>query len=142
MPHVTLAAWAACTLSAVALLGCAPAPGAASGSTVATASRSPSQCFRSDQVRNFRTEGQTKLYVRSIRDEVFEINTAGGCWDISSALSIAVAPTAGGLDRICPGDPVRIYVPNGAPGQQTCRAFVTKSLTEEEVAALPARARP
>jgi hypothetical protein len=73
---------------------------------------------------------------------VFQINTSGGCWSLDSAISIAVRPTAGGSNNICVGDPVAIVVPNANPGQGSCRAFVTKSLTAEEVAALPDRVRP
>ena len=127
-------------LTASSMAACAPVAGPAS--TGAGDDRTVARCFRTDQVRNFRVDGSTNLYIRSLRDDVFHINTAGGCWDLDSAISIAVLPTGGGSDTVCVGDPVRVLVPNSSPGRGACRAFVTKSLNAEEIAALPDRARP
>lgn len=131
-------ALAASTAAAMGLSACAPAAATA----VADGEKTTARCFRTDTVRNFRADRQSDLYIRSLRDDVFQINTSGGCWDLDSALSIAVTPTVGGSDTVCVGDPVHILVPSADPGRRTCRAFVTKSLTAEEVAALPDRARP
>ncbi|MAL57919.1 MAG: hypothetical protein CL682_12385 [Brevundimonas sp.] len=129
----------ACLLTGAALTGCAaPAP----QKTLAEAGAEAARCFRTDQVRNFRAERPANLYVRSVRGDVFEINTSGGCWDLDSAISIAITPTAGVSENVCVGDPVNILVPSATPGNRTCRAFITRSLTEAEVEALPDRARP
>ncbi|EDX79317.1 MAG: hypothetical protein B7Y85_09535 [Brevundimonas sp. 32-68-21] len=133
-------ALAASTVAAMSLSACAPA--ATRAAAAADGEKSVARCFRTDSVRNFRTDRQSDLYIRSLRDDVFQINTSGACWDLDSAVSIAVTPTLGGSDTVCVGDPVQIIVPNADPGRRTCRAFVTKSLTAEEVAALPDRARP
>lgn len=134
-------ALAASTVAAMSLSACAPAATKAAAAS-ADGDKSVARCFRTDSVRNFRTDRQSDLYIRSLRDDVFQINTSGACWDLDSAVSIAVTPTLGGSDTVCVGDPVQIIVPNADPGRRTCRAFVTKSLTAEEVAALPDRARP
>jgi hypothetical protein len=126
-------------LTATSMAACAPVTDTSAGTGEA---RAEARCFRTDSVRNFRTEGSTNLYIRSLRDDVFHINTGGGCWDLDSATSIAVLPTGGGSDTVCVGDPVRILVPGASPGHGACRAMVTKSLNAEEVAALPDRVRP
>lgn len=131
-------AFVSSTAVALCLTACAPA-----ATTTATTGEQAStvRCFRTDGVRNFRVD-RSDLYVRSLRDDVFLINTSGGCTDLDSALSIAIVPTSGGSDNVCVGDPVRIVAPGSSFGSGACRAFVTKSLTEEDVAALPSRARP
>ncbi len=134
------ASLAASTLTALTLSACAPATQTATAE--AQGATKIARCFRTDSVRNFRTDRQSDLYIRSLRDDVFQINTSGACWDMDSALSIAVTPTLGGSDTVCVGDPVQIIVPNADPSRRSCRAFVAKSLTAEEVAALPDRARP
>ena len=129
---------AAGAVAALSLSACAPATTAtATGEQASTA-----RCFRTDSIRNFRVDRQSDLYIRSQRDDVFLINTSGGCTDLDSALSIAILPTTGGSDTVCVNDPVRIIAPGSSFGSGSCRAFVTKSLTAEEVAALPDRARP
>jgi Family of unknown function (DUF6491) len=127
------------TAAALSLSACAPA---ATTAAAAEGKTSTARCFRTDNIRNFRVDRQSDLYIRSLRDDVFLINTAGGCHDLDSAISIAVTPTAGGSDNVCVGDSVHVLVPGSSFGPGACRAFVTKSLNAEEVAALPSRARP
>jgi Family of unknown function (DUF6491) len=129
----------ASTAATLSLSACAPA---ATTAAVAEGETSTARCFRTDNIRNFRVDKQSDLYIRSLRDDVFLINTAGGCPDLDSAISIAVTPTVGGSDNVCVGDSVHVIVPGSSFGSGTCRAFVTKSLNAEEVAALPSRARP
>lgn len=131
-------AFVSLTTVALCLSSCAPA-----ARTTATAGEqtSTARCFRTDSIRNFRAD-RSALYVRSLRDDVFLINTSGGCLDLDSTLSIAIVPTSGGSDNVCVSDPVRIIAPGSSFGSGSCRAFVTKSLTAEEVAALPSRSRP
>ncbi len=134
--NITLAA---STVAALSLSACAPAATTAAG---VEGDASTARCFRTDSIRNFRVDRQSDLYIRSLRDDVFLINTAGGCTDLDSAMSIAVTPTIGGPDNVCVGDTVRVLVPNSSIGSGPCRAFVTKSLNAEQIAALPSRARP
>lgn len=121
------------------LSACAPASHAVDGDAVASTT---ARCFRTESIRNFRADSRSDLYVRSNRDDVFHISTNGGCWDLDTAYSVAILPPLGGTNTICVGDMVRIVVPNTSPARGVCRATVAKSLTAEEVAALPDGSRP
>lgn len=132
---------AAVAALALAVVSCAP-----TADTVETAdggARPERQCFSVEQVRNFR-EGETGLlYIRAARDEVFELNTAGGCLDLNVATSLAITadpPLAG--SRVCTGDWARINLPGSSAPMAACRARVVRVLTPEQVAALPSRHRP
>jgi len=134
------------TLSAVAALlaaSCAPTAGTGTDGDRADA-RPERQCFSPDQVRNFRQGRMGQLYVRAMRDDVYELNASGGCTDLDFAQRLAItadgAALAGG--RLCTGDWARITVPGSASSLQTCRARVSRVLTAEEVAALPSAQRP
>ena len=129
----------ALSLSATAFSGCAPAAGTPAVGT--NDAKTAARCFRTDSVRNFRVDRQSDLYIRSLRNDVFLVSS-GGCPDLDSAISIALTPTSGGSDNLCVGDPVRVIVPGSTMGRDACRAFVTKSLSADEVAALPDSARP
>ncbi|HEV2083097.1 MAG TPA: DUF6491 family protein [Brevundimonas sp.] len=100
-------------------------------------------CFIPDTVRNFRPEGDARVYVRAGRNEVYELGS-GFCRGLSSARSLALSAGAGG-GRSCVGDSVEIAV--SGPGLQgendsRCRARVVRRLTEAEIAALEPRLRP
>ena len=131
--------------AAVALGACAPTTDGADRPT-RTASTSPErQCFSVTQVRNFRQGGTGTIYLRSGRNEVYEINNAGGCFELDFANQLAILPDGAGLagDRVCSGDAARIILASGGPGgRDVCRVRVTKRLTDAEVAALPDRQRP
>ena len=101
------------------------------------------QCFYGDQVRNFRAGGHSQLYIRSMRDQVFELNASGGCTDLEFTHRIAITPDPGlGGGRICTGDWARITLPDSSAPVRTCRARVSRTLTPEEIAALPDAHRP
>lgn len=121
------------------LAACAPTPSGVSDG-VETASR---PCFYTDQVRNFRTASDNVLYLRDNRNTVFQLDSAGGCWDIGSQYALTITPyLGGGTSRVCVGDDARIGLATSGPGPRTCRARVTRTLSEEQVAALPSRDRP
>ncbi len=127
----------------VPLASCAPV--ADGGAAVDSAAAGPGrQCFSADQVRNFRAGGAGRLYVRVIRGQVFELNSSGGCTDLDFANQIAITPDVGALggSRICTGDAARITLPAASAPVRTCRAWVSRQLTEAEVSALPAVDRP
>lgn len=132
---------AALAVMTVLAAGCAPTAdtGVAGDSAAARPER---QCFNADQVRNFRQGASGQLYVRAMRDQVFELNTSGGCMDLDAAnrLAITADPMVG--SRICTGDWARITLPGSASPVNTCRARVERILSAEEVAALPAAHRP
>ena len=105
--------------------------------------RSVTRCFNTDQVRNFRTGNAGQLYLR-MRDQVFELNTSGGCTELDIAQRLSITPFGAGLSggRICTGEWAQITVPGSAPALGACRARVDRVLSEEEVAALPSAHRP
>lgn len=130
-----VAAMAALTAS------CAPVDGAGPGDSASA--RPERQCFNTDQVRNFRQGESGRLYVRSLRNHVFELNTSGGCLDLDMAHQLAItADLPVGGSRVCTGDWARITLPSSAIPGSTCRALVDRALTAEEVAALPDAHRP
>ena len=135
----------ACLAAATAVAACAPvtpaAPGAAAAGAAATSAR---PCFFSSQIRNFRSDRNQRIYVRTGRDEVFELVTTGACLDLDSAIGIALVQRFGaGSDRLCPSDQVDVIVSHPSPIHRgPCLARVERRLTAEEVAALPERSRP
>lgn len=131
---------AAVAAMAVLTASCAPVDGAVPGNASARPER---QCFSTEQVRNFRQGESGRLYVRALRDQVFELNTSGGCMDLDVAhrLAITADPPLGG-SRICTGDWARITLPGSSAPSNMCRARVDHVLTAEEVVALPSAHRP
>ena len=128
--------------AAVALTAsCAPNGDMAAAGAAAGPER---QCFYADQVRNFRAGDSGQLYIRVMRDQVFELNSSGGCTDLDFTHRLAITPEPASLagGRICTGDWARITLPASSAPVQTCRARVSRVLTPEEVAALPNAHRP
>lgn len=123
----------------VALAACAPTEGAAPDAQSASAD-APRACFLPQQVVNYRTARNRTVYVRTIGDDVFEIDAAG-CFDLESSFGLAITPSFGVNDRLCVGDGARITL-SGPSAQNPCQARVVRALTEEAVAALPGRDRP
>lgn len=110
--------------------------------TPAPAPASPErQCFSPQQVENFRTTGSNTLYVRAGHSTVYELNATGDCTDLDGANQLAIVPELG-LSRLCSGDWATIAVPGSARPVERCRVQISKVLSAEEVAALPARNRP
>lgn len=135
MRPLTLAALGAVTT--LALTACASGAGPDANDVSGGSAR---QCFYPSQATNFREGDVQSLYVRSGRDEVFELQSTGFCRDIDSALSIAIQPLYSAGDRLCTGDDAAILT--GGSNSGPCRVRVVKKLTAEEVAALPSRQRP
>ena len=137
-----LIACPAVAVAAAALASCAPMSdmGGAGGD----GARPMTQCFSGEQVRNFRAGGVGQLYIRVMRDQVFELNSSGGCTDLDFTPRLAITPDVGSLagGRICTGDWARITLPASSAPPQTCRARVARVLTEAEIAALPDAHRP
>lgn len=125
---------------ALALAACAPTEGAAPGAQSASAD-APRTCFLPQQITNYRSARNRTVYVRTIGDDVFEIDAAG-CFDLDASFGLAITPSFGVNDRLCVGDGARITLSSPSAGQNPCMARVVRSLTPEEVAALPGRDRP
>lgn len=123
----------------IAAGGCAPGPNL--NREAQTAAARP--CFYPNQVRNFRASSDGILYVRDTRGAVYQLDSTAGCWDIGSQFALTITPyLGGGSDRLCVGDEARIGLTSSGFGPRSCRARVTRVLSEEQVAALPSRDRP
>lgn len=118
---------------------CAPTGATAPGERTARADR---PCFYTDQVRNFANGPTQVIYVRSNRNEVFELRSAGLCRDLDNAIMVGLAPLSGSSSRSCTGDWVQAVLPPSSIGDSPCRLQVVKRLTAEEVEALDGRYRP
>jgi len=137
-----LISWPAVAAAAALTASCAPTGDMAARG--ADGARPVTQCFNGDQVRNFRAAGPGQLYIRVMRDQVFELNSSGGCTDLDFTHRLAITPEGGALagGRICTGDWARITLPGSAAPVQSCRARVSRVLSEAEIAALPDAHRP
>lgn len=125
--------------SAVAgLAACAPMEGPAQNGPPGARS----QCFDAATLRNYRSVQGRTLYVRSGRDEVFELQSVGACNDLDGAVGISLEPSFGSITRLCVGDGADVRTRGGPAPSSPCRVRVTRMLTETEVAALPDRDRP
>lgn len=131
-------------IAAVAALtaSCAPTPDMTGPG--GDGARPMTQCFSPEQVRNFRAGDTGQLYIRVMRDQVFELNSSGGCTDLDFTHRLAITPDVGALagGRICTGDWARITLPASSAPVRTCRARVSRVLSEAEIAALPDAHRP
>lgn len=124
------------------LTACAPMSDATG--PAAEGGASARQCFNVSQVNNFRQGRHNQIFLRVGRGDVYEMNSMGGCSDLDFANRLTVTPDIGGAagTRLCTGDSARIFVPGSNLPPSACRARVTRKLTDEEVAALPANQRP
>ena len=117
------------------LAACAPTTERAEGEIPARAR----QCFNIQQVDNFRQGRTDQVFLRVGRNDVYELNAAGGCVDLDFAFRLAIVPDMGGIgsSRLCTDDWARVIVPGSTSPASTCRVRVSRKLTEEEIAALP-----
>lgn len=122
------------TLGAGAGAACAPtAPGMAQ----TAAAR---ECFFVHEAESFASSDDRHVYVRTGRDEVFELSTFG-CSNADWTHEIGIAARGGG-SSICSSMDAELIVP-GLPGdRRTCPVTGVRRLNEAEVAALPEDARP
>ncbi|MDP3803239.1 DUF6491 family protein [Brevundimonas sp.] len=122
------------------LAACAPtADGGAGGSEAPPRAR---QCFSVSQVTNFRPGRPDQVFLRAGHDDIYELNAAGGCPDLDFANRVALVPDGGTVGtRLCTDDWARVVLPDSA-STSVCRVRISRKLTAEEVAALPANQRP
>lgn len=130
-------------LSAAALLTVSCAPTAGTGERAEAPPRSR-QCFTTQQVTNFRQGRPDQVFLRVGRNDVYELNTAGGCRDLDFANRLAIVSDMGGLggSRVCTDDWARLIVPGSVSAAEVCRVRISRKLTAEELEALPANYRP
>jgi hypothetical protein len=118
--------------------GCAPTTESADG-----APPRARQCFTVQQVSNFRQGRPDQLFLRVGRSDVYELNAAGGCNDLNFANRLALVSDFGaGGTRLCTDDWARVIVPGTTQSMASCRVRVSRKLTDEDIAALPAAHRP
>jgi hypothetical protein len=124
------------------LAACAPMSGDAT--QTASEARAERQCFNISQVDNFRQGRISEVYLKVGRSDVYRLDAAGGCNDLDFAYRLAILPDGAGLSgsRLCTDDWARLVVPGSTTPASVCRVRVSKRLTTEEVAALPAAYRP
>ena len=119
------------------------APVADGGGMADDAPRRARQCFSVSQVDNFEQGRPDQVFLRVSRNDVYELNAAGGCPDVDFAQRMALIPDGASVGtRICTDDWARIVVPGSTSQNTVCRVRVSRRLTAEEIAALPERHRP
>lgn len=130
-------------LSAVALLASSCAPTDTSETDEARPSLAR-QCFNVQQVTNFRQGRPDQVFLRVGRNDVYELNGAGGCHSIDFATRLAILPDLGGIggSRLCTTDWARLVTPGNTSPAETCRVRISRKLTAEEIEAIPAAHRP
>lgn len=127
-------------LGAVGLGACAPTSGASSAMQGPETADGVQQCFTPNRVVNFKGGEAGEVYLRVHGGAVFAVSSAG-CPDVNRANALSLIPIISVRDRLCVGDTAMITGPQHAPPGQ-CQARIVRSLTEAEIAALPARQRP
>ena len=119
---------------------CAPV---ADGDMAGDAPPRARQCFSVSQVNNFRQGRPDQVFLKVGRNDVYELNAAGGCLDLDFANQMALIPDGGMVGtRLCTDDWSRIVVPGSTNQTSVCRVRVNRKLTADEIAALPPRHRP
>lgn len=101
------------------------------------------QCFSVSQVNNYEQGRPDQVFLRVGRSDVYELNAAGGCPDMDFAQRMALIPDGGTVGtRLCTDDWARVVVPGSTSQTSVCRVRISRKLTAEEIAALPASHRP
>lgn len=122
------------------LTACAPV---ADGDMAGEAPPRARQCFSVSQVDNFQQGRPDQVFLRVGRNDVYELNAAGGCPDMDFAGRMALIPDGGTVgSRLCTDDWARVVVPGSTARTSVCRVRVSRKLTADEIAALPPRHRP
>lgn len=115
----------------------APAPAYVASTSATTEATG---CFYTDQVRNYRTSGDSTLYVRDMRDNVFQLETFD-CRDLADAQSL-VFTSARGQRTICTGDRANLSSASSTSLPSRCQFEVKRIMHASDVAALPRSERP
>lgn len=102
------------------------------------------RCFQPSTARSFRADDERVVYVRSGSSSVFELGIVGTCQGLESAVGISISERYAASRSVCEGDPVELSIVGGptALNGGRCSARVNRSLSADEIAALPDRVRP
>ena len=93
-----------------------------------------------DQVRNFRVDGISRVLLRTNRQDVFEVTLSAGCRDLGTGMSLRITPQIQWMRNLCVGD--RAMISQRTSANRNCAGRVARSLTPEQIEALPGRLRP
>jgi hypothetical protein len=99
------------------------------------------KCFSSRSVTSFATPNEESVYVRVGASSVYRVDLFGPCLNLEYARSLEFR-TRGGGSWICGGNDADLMVPDVAMTVQPCRVTAVHPLSDDELAALPANARP
>jgi hypothetical protein len=100
--------------------------------------QSDRECFWGSQVTGFGDAGPDRAILNIGQRESWELTLAPGCPDVNWALNIGVRSRGG--DRICPGRPADLFVPNASgSGFRRCLVQNVRKLSPEEAAAARGR---
>jgi len=123
------------------LAGCAPTAQTAAEGEAPARSR---QCFSVQQITNFRQGRPDQVFLRVGRNDVYEMNAAGGCGDLDFANRLGLVSDMGaaGGSRLCTDDWARVIVPGSVDRAAVCRVRISRKLTAEEITALPSAYKP
>lgn len=104
----------------------------------------PRYCFNIDQVHGYSTPSNQIFYVQAQHRQIYEVRPVSACrWmDYSEQLEIRPGIGEPSLTRLCEGDAAELHVPGGDRRDERCRIRIERRLSEQEIAALPAEARP
>jgi hypothetical protein len=96
------------------------------------------ECFWGSQVTGFSDAGPDRAILNIGQRESWELTLAAGCPDVDWALKIGIRSRGG--DRICPGRPAELFVPNASgSGMRRCLVQNVRKLSPEEAAAVRGR---
>ncbi|UZK66567.1 DUF6491 family protein [Sphingomonas sp. M1-B02] len=115
--------------SALLALGACAAPPIAG-----TAPQAQRACFWSSQVTGFADAGPDRALVHIGTRETWELTLSPGCPDVDWAMKLGVRARGG--ERICPGRPAELLVPNASEsGFRRCLVRNVRRLSADEAAA-------
>lgn len=96
------------------------------------------ECFWGTQVTGFSDAGPDRAILNIGQRESWELTLAPGCPDVNWALNIGIRARGG--DRICPGRPADLFVPNASgTGMRRCLVQNVRKLSPDEAAAVRGR---
>ena len=125
-------------LAAAALISCTSDPKPSAGVASADSSR---KCFFSSQVNSFQAVDENVVNIRVGVSDVYELTMFAPCRDVDWAHRIAIVSRGGG-SSICTGLDAEIISPVVGGRSTRCQVRDIRHLTPQEVAALPAKAKP
>ena len=156
---IVLAMLAGVVALVVASAAAAPAPGASfwarsadslrsfdsqaddARASAAAAPPAPGACFWARSADSFRSIDNRIVYIRASARDVYELKLFAPCLDVDWSHRIALRSRASSWICEGTGNAVDIIVRSTAH-RQTCPVTSVRRLTPEDVAALPAAARP